>query len=222
MQLAHARRNASRAGARGRSQVGETLIEVLVAITLMGVGFTAIIGGIYTSVNIAETNQRYTRASIFLQAFAENVLQPAKTPPAGASAAAISAAASLYIPCADDYPAAVDTYQDAGIGAAPDSKPGPAWTARIIKVEYFKNFEQPLPNLQRPVWTEDRSYCQNLSSYNSPPPGDVPRDNGLQRLTLEVSNGDPAPDRPVKDTVVIIKRDRRCPNQYSSADLGPC
>lgn len=223
MRLAHVVRPTSRLDGRARSQVGETLIEVLVAITLMGIGFAAIIGGIYTSVNIAERNQRYTRASIYLQAFAENVLQPAKTP-TGTSDAAISAAASLYIPCADDYPAAVDTYQDAGIGAAPDTRPGPAWTARIVKVEYLTGFESSLPGLQAPKWTDNRADCLSLPSYSTPPPGDVPRDKGLQRLTLAVTNGDPSPDRPVKDSVVIIKRDRRCPpaSAYSNADLGPC
>jgi len=222
MRIAHAGRRTPRPGERVRSQAGETLIEVLVAITLMGIGFSAVIGGIYTAVRLAETNQRYTKASISVQAFAESLQQPARDIPAGATPSQIANSVSLYRPCATpETPSDPGTYNIHGLGAPAYTVPT-GWSAKIIKIEYFTNFSSPLTGLQQANWDENTAACMARPSYATPPPGDVSRDGGMQRLTIEVTNNDP--DRPVTDTLVIVKRDRRCPpaSAYNNADLGPC
>jgi len=222
MRLAHHHARPVTCSIARNRQAGETLIEVLVAITLMGVGFAAVTGGIYTSVQIAETNQRYTKAAVSIQTLAEKALQPAKGSPAGSSDAVLSRNASIYRACATPW-----TPTDSGTYAANsivlDSRAGEiptGWTARITQIEYFNGWIQPLPGVRKAVWSTNASTCTSLTSYTNPAPGDWPRDRGMQRLTLEISNQNA--DRPVVDTLVIVKRDRRCPITFNNADLGPC
>ena len=65
MRLAHDRRHVR--APLARSSAGETLMEVLLAIVLMGIGFAAVLGGMFTSARIAQVNQRNTKAAQALQ-----------------------------------------------------------------------------------------------------------------------------------------------------------
>lgn len=212
MRLAHPRRRSSRRGAPVRAQAGETLLEVLVAIILMGIGFSAVFGGMYTSARIAQINQRNSKASIAAQAVAEGLLQPAlpipdPIPPGRTEADYLS----TYRPCATAAGNPVDTYRDFGLGPPVGAIP-PGWTWNVVEVRYLASID---PILTDPdVYTPDfsRSHAQCLSS------GDL----GLQELTIEVSNGE-LPEGPrVVEQLVIIKRDQRCPDTFENADRGPC
>ena len=94
-------------------------MEVLLAIVLMALGFTAILGGMFTSARVAQVNQRNTKAGLALQSLAEAIVQPA-----------LANKPSTYIPCAgfDGDPSDVtgDEYKAyvAMNGRGASSKPG--------------------------------------------------------------------------------------------------
>ena len=212
MRFAHVRRPSAAGTSRPatRSQLGETLIEVLVAIVLMGTGFSAIIGSLYTSARIAEVNQRNTKASVALQTIAESILQPARPN-----------LSSTYIPCASvASPSSTDAYKDAMVGN-PANLRG-TWTWRTKMIRYAADPAIFVaPDLYKVSFTRSRNSCQNLSAsnYNG-------RDAGLQEITIEVSNDAngtlPASQRVVQ-TLVFVMRDRQCPTaNFSNADSGPC
>lgn len=59
-----------------RSQAGETLIEVMVSVVLMGLVVTAILGGIFTLISVSNANNEKTKVALALQAYAEQIEQP--------------------------------------------------------------------------------------------------------------------------------------------------
>ncbi|MFD7032536.1 prepilin-type N-terminal cleavage/methylation domain-containing protein [Streptomyces sp. NPDC059917] len=59
---------------RRRGEEGETLIEVLVAVVLMGVAFVALLGGMGTAIIGAVAQQRLTGADSFVRSAAEKVV----------------------------------------------------------------------------------------------------------------------------------------------------
>ncbi|GAA2663722.1 type II secretion system protein [Streptomyces lunalinharesii] len=78
---------------RRRGEEGETLIEVLVAVVLIGVAFVTIIGGIGTALISSVTQQKVTSADSVIRSAAEKVVSDpyvscassyeTPTPPAG-------------------------------------------------------------------------------------------------------------------------------------------
>lgn len=78
---------------RRRGEEGETLIEVLVAVVLMGVAFAAILGGMGTAIISSVTQQKVTSADSVIRSAAEKVVSvpyvscassyETPTPPAG-------------------------------------------------------------------------------------------------------------------------------------------
>ncbi|MEU4153593.1 type II secretion system protein [Streptomyces sp. NPDC026659] len=78
---------------RGRGEEGETLIEVLVAVVLMGVAFVTILGGIGTAIISSVTQAKVTTADSVIRSAAEKVVSDpyvscasgyeTPTPPAG-------------------------------------------------------------------------------------------------------------------------------------------
>jgi type II secretory pathway pseudopilin PulG len=76
---------------------GETLIELLVTIVIMGLAVTAILGALVTSVTLSGTHRRQTVAGSYLRAQAEAVESAvAASPTAYTSCAATSAYSSFY------------------------------------------------------------------------------------------------------------------------------
>ncbi|MFB6537767.1 type II secretion system protein [Streptomyces noursei] len=59
---------------RRRGEEGETLIEVLVAVVLMGVAFVIILGGIGTAIISSVTQQKVTSADSVIRSAAEKVV----------------------------------------------------------------------------------------------------------------------------------------------------
>ncbi|MFJ8043964.1 type II secretion system protein [Kitasatospora sp. NPDC096147] len=80
-----------RGGPRG--EAGETLVEALVAVALIGVAFVAVLGGIGTALVSSATQQRVTGADALVRSTAETILggpytacatgYPTPTPPPG-------------------------------------------------------------------------------------------------------------------------------------------
>ncbi|MDA5280899.1 type II secretion system protein [Streptomyces sp. Isolate_45] len=86
-------RRPARGPQRRRGEEGETLIEVLVAVVLMGVAFAAILGGMGTALISSVTQQKLTSADSVIRSAAERVVSDpyvscasgyeTSTPPAG-------------------------------------------------------------------------------------------------------------------------------------------
>lgn len=80
-----------------RAEDGATLVEILVAVVIMGVAFAAIIGGVTTSIMASDMHRKEATAETVLRSYAEAVkaaayvtcaasYSPAFTPPAGYTA----------------------------------------------------------------------------------------------------------------------------------------
>jgi type II secretory pathway pseudopilin PulG len=210
-----------------RSSAGETLMEVLLAIVLMGIGFAAVLGGMFTSARIAQVNQRNTQAAQALQGLAEAILQPA-TP----------GRPSTYIPCAsaDGDPISGDQYK-----GAMDNKPtnlgiDSTWQWRVVSVDHTAG-PAPIDPSEPHIW-EYKFFGDNTSgstakgrSLNScrttmANPADplYGKDVGVQRITIEVTNSNAPAAEQIKRQLTFIKRDHSCPPLagYANPDLGPC
>ena len=82
------------------SQRGETLIEIMFTVVMLGTGFVVVLGSIFTATNISDRNAQRTKASISAQALAESLLQPANEPPASPGATYYPQQSYTYVACA--------------------------------------------------------------------------------------------------------------------------
>lgn len=64
---------------------GSTLVESLVAVSILGIAMTAMVGGMYTSVVASDANRKHATASTHLASYAERVK------------------ADVYVGCATSY-----------------------------------------------------------------------------------------------------------------------
>ncbi|MBX3286264.1 MAG: hypothetical protein KF703_13025 [Actinobacteria bacterium] len=191
-------------------------------VVLLGTGFVAILSAIFTSTNISDKNQQRTRASIAVQAQAEALLQPAIDPPANPPPSYYPQQSYTYKPCAA-WSGAYDLIQSSS-GLLPTG-----YTATITKIRYFTGtFNASGPVFTNASWDEGTatSYCYG-NYYTSKRVKTISGgedtiwvDRGMQEITVRLDSG-PRRDR-VIDTLVIVKRDQRCPGTYDNADLGPC
>jgi len=163
-----------------RSERGETLVELLGAVALMGGAIVAFLVGITTMIRISSGVERSTRASNHAQATAERIKQPVE--------------AMAYVPCAVN-----SSYSTTAAGG---------YTIQVIGVEYLDTITRA-PNSTTPGSVTWRNNCTG-------------GDRGLQRITVEVTNGSgPAQER---ERVRLVKRDARCAYSpgYENLDQGPC
>ena len=214
--VAHTR--PARAGGRS-GESGETLPEVLVAVVLMGVGFTALLTGIFASVRIADANSQRSQASVAVQVWAEQLLQPALPSPTPADPSKVPQIDyTTYIACAT--PA---DYQNL---VAPSAVLPKGWTATVTDIRYLK---AAVASGGKPTWTPSHAQCTGSAEYGTlltvidanGVSHQYHRDRGLQELTIEIDSGAGGKSR-YTDTLVLVKRDPRCPGSYDNADLGPC
>jgi len=199
MSIAHVRPASAVRPAGRRRERGETLIEMLATVLLMGIGFSAILGGLFTVSSTATTNQRRTMVSNSLQTWAEFLEQPVGVIP------------SVTSPGYSPY-----TYVDCAILGAggqyvvPSGLVPSGWTA-TMKVRYLTGFSGSGA-------TKTANYQPDRNTCFTQPGGD----KGIQEITLTIDTG--GTNHRVVDTLVIIKRNAKCPSPagYSNADLGPC
>ena len=120
-------------GARGSGaaagEAGETLIETLITIALMGVVVVAILAGVLTAIRVSGDAELATRAANGTQAYAEQLKQPVET--------------MEYKPCATG-PSGANAYP-----AITSTLPG-SFTAEVIEVEYLS---APVATGSSPTWS---------------------------------------------------------------------
>jgi type II secretory pathway pseudopilin PulG len=199
--------------------MGETLIEVLIAVALMGIAFSTILGGMITSSRIARMNQEATRANQVLSAAADRLLDPIAT---------------KYLPCAaanngslndnngnDEWYYAWQYGLDGAAGSkwayvpsSPDRLLPDTWRVRITNIRYLLgpdvrnrppnvSFElngagggDPDGNPMVPKWSDwgagsgGWGRCLDLRSMYPTTPGALRRDGGLQQIKIAVEKPD--------------------------------
>jgi Tfp pilus assembly protein PilV len=103
--------------ARHRNQRGETLLELLMAISILGTGVVALVGGIGTSILMSDVHRKEATADTVVRSYAESI----------ESAVALPGAQSAYADCAG-----VDTY------ATPPGFTVPSgYTATVTAVQFW-------------------------------------------------------------------------------------
>ena len=203
---------------RSRGERGESLIEILGTIVLLGFGFVFLLQGIFTVAAVSDSNQQRTRASITAQAYVESLIQPVSIPeaPSTTSATAVDQIDfTTYIPCAIP-----GTYGGPPGGALPAG-----YTATVTKVRYLMGYDASL----NPKWSSNVGDCyatwewnHNLAVRGSTGVTQYyTRDKGLQEITVRIDSGARTRGQ-VADTLTFIKRDQRCPGTFDNADTGPC
>jgi Tfp pilus assembly protein PilV len=94
---------------------GETLIELLVAVVIMGTGVVAIVGGLGTAIMMSDIHRKQATIAEDLNAFAAAIEGAVATSPG-------------YIDCATD---------SGGARPYPSYTPGPGYQANIPQVRYW-------------------------------------------------------------------------------------
>jgi type II secretory pathway pseudopilin PulG len=82
-------RGASQDRLRPRAEDGDTLIEVLVAVMMLGVAVVVLLGGLGTGIRITDVHRKQAAASAYLHTFAETL------------ESAVAASPTAYRDCAD-------------------------------------------------------------------------------------------------------------------------
>ncbi len=66
--------------ARADGERGETLVELLVTITIMGILFIAVVAGVATSISMSDFHRQAGASEGVIRAYAERVLDPTDVP----------------------------------------------------------------------------------------------------------------------------------------------
>jgi type II secretory pathway pseudopilin PulG len=68
-----------RKSAPGGAEAGETLVEILVTVAVIGIAFVAILGGLWTAIRVSDYHRKTTTADVILRNFAEQVKERSGT-----------------------------------------------------------------------------------------------------------------------------------------------
>src|SRR3954465_6657275 len=79
-----------------RDDRGETLLEILVALSIMGIAVAVIIGGIAASIRFTDIHRKQAAAGAYVRDFAENVEKSVARIPGGYVVCNEAAAVSAY------------------------------------------------------------------------------------------------------------------------------
>lgn len=93
---------------RPRSEAGATLVEILVAVVVIGIGFTAILGGLGTSFALSALHREQARAEAEIRRYAEAV----KAAPYSTACPAAYTKAGIPFAAGADFPADEPTVVD--------------------------------------------------------------------------------------------------------------
>ena len=145
---------------------GETLVELLVAVMILGVTVVALIGGLTTSILLSDTHRKQAMAAVQVEAFAEAI---------------------------QGFVLNNSGYQDCAPAAHYDVYSPPGYTTDVQSIAYWipsaPFTPAPLP-ITGPSPTPaaagvfgDLAACQNFRNAVSPPR----LDGGVQRLSIRVA-----------------------------------
>ena len=113
------------------SERGETLVELMVTISILGVSMVAILGAIWTTLRVADFNSKSSSADTVLRTFAETLKQ------------GDSADIYHYVPC---------TTAGGQVTYPAYNPPAPYdhYTATITKIRYLNGFDSD----NEPIWSD--------------------------------------------------------------------
>lgn len=198
----------ARRPAAGSGERGETLIEVMTAVVLMGIAFSAILGALLTATTIARQNAQNTRAAAAAQAFGETLVAPVVDLNGPEST---GGGVDNYVRCGvpGSYTYTLPTDPT---GAAAGRQPFFGYTVEVVSIQFLDwgpsaTYPTGFDSFGKPQWLAENAGC--YFTQNS--------DGGLQRLRIVVKrNGE------IVDALIVVKRDPGCPTTFNNADLGPC
>lgn len=145
---------------------GETLLEIMITIVVMGVGMVAVVGALYTLIVGSDTHHGLAQGEVIVRDYGEAI----KTKAIGTS---------TFTACPGNPSTEV----------TPTGFTLPTgWSASIVSVEWW----QPDPaNFPNGTWTNSDAACQSTfgTCNNANLPTLVPAcDSGIERVTFQVVN----------------------------------
>jgi type II secretory pathway pseudopilin PulG len=117
---------------------GESLIEILVAVLILGLTVTAIMGGLLTSVKLSDVHRKQATAGADVRSYAESV-----TRAVAAGGYQPCAGTSAYLPVSGTSPTAVHFTPSAGV------------TPTVVRVEYWSDSGPATPGTWQPSCSTD-------------------------------------------------------------------
>jgi len=159
-----------------RSEAGETLIETLMTVAIMGIAFTAVFGAIWTSIRVADYASKTSKADTLVRAFAEDMKQRDGD--------------AAYVPCTTaggtvTYPAWTVPleYRNPTSGV-------PLYTATITKIQYLSGYSNGVPQWSNTCPASDLGAQQLTLSATGPVTDPTVRGTESVTITKRNATGD--------------------------------
>jgi type II secretory pathway pseudopilin PulG len=164
---------------RSPTEVGETLLELLISVVLLGIATTAILGSMSSSIDASAIHEKQSTAGSILDNFAEYLQNEAVAP---------------YVKC-PSAPSTYNGYRNAFLTLLADS------SSRVYEPKYLQGGSprytlsvDVVPGVIQPVGDDPGvRYNGNCASAET---------SGLQQLSLVVTST----DSKVDETTTIVKR----------------
>jgi Tfp pilus assembly protein PilV len=154
------------------SEAGETLIETLMTVAIMGIAFTAVFGAIWTAIRVSDYASKTSKADTLVRAFAEDMKQRDGD--------------ATYIPCTTaggtvTYPAwtVPQEYRNPTTGV-------PLYTATVTKIRYLSGYSSGVPQWSNTCPAVDLGAQElTLSAFG---PITDPKVHGSESVTITKRN----------------------------------
>jgi type II secretory pathway pseudopilin PulG len=139
---------------------GETLVELLMTIVIMGIAVVSIVGGLVTAIQMSDVHRKQATSGAYAQDYAESVAR--------------YVAAGNYVPCA---------------GQPPQLDYTAAFASVTMPAAYASQYKPPVATYRYwdPTWTPGSTASPWLSPAT---PCSVAADPGVQQVTVQVQSKD--------------------------------